>query len=263
MSCKIYKKMSNVNEMALDNRGRSVLHYLIQPLPSGSFDNYVLLQQLVAIGAPLDQQDKDGKTVLDHAVANGLPKLSLVIQYLMRVDKKQYVSFHLLLSDVVVWCCCCLLLLSGVVVVCCCCLVFLLSAVVVWCSCVCCCCLVFLLSVVVVGCSCCLLLSGVLVVCCCLVFLLSVVVVWCSCCLMLLSGVLVVCCCCLVFLLSFVVVWCYCWWMDWSWMDVWYTEVGNLRIWIPSQIILGRNSNWPQAGHVMYETWNSYRRNMK
>ena len=111
MSCKIYKKMSSVNEMALDNRGRSVLHYLVQPLPSGSFDNYVLLQQLVAIGAPLDQQDKDGKTVLDHAVANGLPKLSLVIQYLMRVDKKQYVSFVccccLLLSVVVVWCCCC------------------------------------------------------------------------------------------------------------------------------------------------------------
>ena len=114
MSCKIYKKMSSVNEMALDNRGRSVLHYLVQPLPSGSFDNYVLLQQLVAIGAPLDQQDKDGKTVLDHAVANGLPKLSLVIQYLMRVDKKQYVSFVCcyLLFVVVVWCCyCCLLLL--------------------------------------------------------------------------------------------------------------------------------------------------------
>lgn len=95
MSVKTYSKTSDVNVRALDNRGRSVLHYLVRSFPNGSYDNYRLLLQLVAVGAPLDQPDRDGQTVLDYALAHGLPKLSTAIQYQQRLSgspgPKQYV----------------------------------------------------------------------------------------------------------------------------------------------------------------------------
>lgn len=95
MSSKIYPKTSPVNEKALDCQGRSALHYLVQPQLNGSYDNYELLQQLVAIGAPLEQADKDGKTVMDYAMAQGLTKLATTVQYLLDKDKVKFVSIKM------------------------------------------------------------------------------------------------------------------------------------------------------------------------
>lgn len=92
MSTKMYPKKSAVNPTVLDNHSRSALHYLVRPLPEGSYDNYRLLQQLVSVGAPLEQSDKDGKTVLDYALANGLPRLTTAAQYLTNNGKAALVS---------------------------------------------------------------------------------------------------------------------------------------------------------------------------
>jgi len=91
MKYKTLVKKSDVNVRAVDNRGRSVLHYLVRSFPNGSYDNYRLLQQLVAVGTPLEQADRDGQTVLDYALAHGLPRLSTAIQYLIDRTRKQYV----------------------------------------------------------------------------------------------------------------------------------------------------------------------------
>lgn len=95
MSAKIYPMTSSVNAKALDCQGRSALHYLIQPQLNGSYDNYRLLQQLVAIGAPLEQADKDGKTVMDYAMAQGLTKLATTVQYLLDKEKVKSVSIEM------------------------------------------------------------------------------------------------------------------------------------------------------------------------
>ena len=92
MNYKTRAKTSDVNVRAVDNRLRTVLHYLVRSFPNGSFDNYRLLQQLVAVGTPLEQPDRGGQTVLDYALAHGLPKLSMAIQYLTDKNRKTYVS---------------------------------------------------------------------------------------------------------------------------------------------------------------------------
>lgn len=99
MSVQTYKKQSDINEKAVDNDGRCALHYLIRALPEASFDNHVLLLQLVAIGVSLDLADNTGKTVLDCALAQRLPKLSTTAQYLADNSTKQFVSLLLTLSD--------------------------------------------------------------------------------------------------------------------------------------------------------------------
>lgn len=92
MSAKCYPKTSAVDVNALDRHNRSALHYLIQQPPSGSYENYRMLLQLVSAGASLGQTDNHGKRVLDYALHNGLSKLATTIQYLDDPKRRTFVS---------------------------------------------------------------------------------------------------------------------------------------------------------------------------
>jgi len=78
IDCKIYPKTSNVDVKAVDNLGRTALHYLVNS--AGSFDNYRLLVQLMSAGVPWDQ--RRGQTLMDLGVALefGLSRIATAIQ---------------------------------------------------------------------------------------------------------------------------------------------------------------------------------------
>ncbi|XP_078675989.1 poly [ADP-ribose] polymerase tankyrase-like isoform X2 [Branchiostoma floridae x Branchiostoma belcheri] len=60
---------------AMDNKGWTVVHHLVQPMEYGSFENVEILELLHKEGAPLDVKDKAGKTPLDYAQGLGYMKL--------------------------------------------------------------------------------------------------------------------------------------------------------------------------------------------
>ncbi|XP_066280586.1 poly [ADP-ribose] polymerase tankyrase-like isoform X1 [Branchiostoma lanceolatum] len=70
---------------AMDNKGWTVVHHLVQPMEYGSYENVEILELLHKEGAPLDVKDKAGKTPLDYALGLGYMKLAEAINRLLGV----------------------------------------------------------------------------------------------------------------------------------------------------------------------------------
>lgn len=74
---------------AVDRNRRSVLHYLVNQPPRGSYDNYKLLIQLVSAGAPPLSQCPD---LLELALSQNLDHISTAFQFLLNKNCKLFVS---------------------------------------------------------------------------------------------------------------------------------------------------------------------------
>ncbi|XP_078592750.1 poly [ADP-ribose] polymerase tankyrase-like isoform X2 [Branchiostoma floridae x Branchiostoma japonicum] len=68
---------------AMDNKGWTVVHHLVQPMEYGSYENVEILELLHKEGAPLAVKDKAGKTPLDYAHALGYMKLTEALNRLL------------------------------------------------------------------------------------------------------------------------------------------------------------------------------------
>jgi len=80
VDCKTYPKTSSVDVKAMDNLGRTALHYLVNS--AGSFDNYRLLVQLMSVGVPWDQRRGQIMMDVDVALQFGLSCIATAVQVL-------------------------------------------------------------------------------------------------------------------------------------------------------------------------------------
>jgi len=80
VDCKTYPKTSSVDVKAMDNLGRTALHYLVNS--AGSFDNYRLLVQLMSVGVPWDQRRGQIMMDVDVALQFGLSRIATAVQVL-------------------------------------------------------------------------------------------------------------------------------------------------------------------------------------
>ena len=84
---------SNVDVLARDNQGWSVLHHLVSPLTFGTYDSVHILRILYDAGGRdlLRLQDGAGLTALDYSLIKGAPNLSQALQQLMDIDEDKRV----------------------------------------------------------------------------------------------------------------------------------------------------------------------------
>jgi hypothetical protein len=99
LACKTYPKKSGVDLKTVDNHRCSVLHYLVDSPPRGSFDNHELLIQLDAAGCPLSQY----RDVLDLTLKQGLVRLSTTYQYLLDKKCSNFVSYFMFITQGVLY----------------------------------------------------------------------------------------------------------------------------------------------------------------
>lgn len=57
----------SIKKDSVDNHGKSLLHYIINPLPFGSYENEELLRKAIEVGFRHDIKDNKGKTPFDYA----------------------------------------------------------------------------------------------------------------------------------------------------------------------------------------------------
>ena len=78
---------------ALDNLGRSPIHYLMKTHDFGTYENVELLEKLSGLSARLSQKDHSGRTPLDYAMEAGSRKMVAALQQLMGVAPQRLVCF--------------------------------------------------------------------------------------------------------------------------------------------------------------------------
>ena len=61
------KSLDTVIKDQVDKKGKSLIHYIVNPLPYGSFENTDLLRKAIEVGFKYDLRDQDGKTPYERA----------------------------------------------------------------------------------------------------------------------------------------------------------------------------------------------------
>ena len=80
---KPFKKTSNIKLNATDHSGWTAIHYLVEPLEYGTYDNVHILKVLAENGANIEAKLPNGSTPLTMAL-DGAPKLAAGLQRLLK-----------------------------------------------------------------------------------------------------------------------------------------------------------------------------------
>lgn len=85
------EKTSDLDLSAVDKVGRSVVHHVVCPLQTGTYDSEEIVYVLSRAGARLDLADKAGETPLQLALKTGAVKLAARLQALLSVPQDKQV----------------------------------------------------------------------------------------------------------------------------------------------------------------------------
>ena len=93
---KTFVKDSDVDIDAVDNKGRSALHHLIEAIPYATYEDVEILKLLSNAGAELNVKDKMGFTPCDLALKKGGLTLVKALQTLKGGPPDKLVSIGML-----------------------------------------------------------------------------------------------------------------------------------------------------------------------
>ncbi|GFY74230.1 poly polymerase tankyrase [Trichonephila inaurata madagascariensis] len=102
-----FQKTSTANLAARDNKGWTVVHYIVNPMPDYCYANTSLLNFLAELGAPLDTVNNDGESPLQMATRLQRKVLVTALQKLLNTPEDQKIKIELSLpvppSDDIQW----------------------------------------------------------------------------------------------------------------------------------------------------------------
>ncbi|GFR16104.1 poly polymerase tankyrase [Trichonephila clavata] len=102
-----FQKTSTANLAARDNRGWTIVHYIVNPMPDYCYANTSLLNFLAELGAPLDTVNNDGESPLQMATRLQREVLVTALQKLLNTPEDQKIKIELSLpvppSDDIQW----------------------------------------------------------------------------------------------------------------------------------------------------------------
>ena len=61
------KNFDTIVKDNVDKHGKSFLHYIVNPIPYGSYENAEMLTRAIEVGFKTDHKDRLGKTPYDYA----------------------------------------------------------------------------------------------------------------------------------------------------------------------------------------------------